>query len=272
MAFDLGGFGSLLGGISALFGGGNTTKQSWKGAYGSLVGHAEGAIEGYKRTGINPLTLLGVTPSSGLPGQNYFGQAVADAGMLLADAFASREDVGRLERAERLNEKLRKQVTDLVLRPAVPGVYGAGNGGSGNAAPDRQRAVVSGGDEAVGPSRGDFGLVDPQSRNVSERVHSHDQFTDIPVGPDLDEVITGVFIDANNRHKAREAFRARTDMTFGDPLAVPRKTTWVGLVPTPFSSAAPWELLPPEAPEKPRYKTVMRNGKRVRVRKSAWDK
>lgn len=223
---------------------------------GGILGQAQGAREAAELYGFNPLTLLGV--SSPLPSQqdggNYMGAAVADAGMILADALTRQKDVGRLERAERLNEYQRKRIADLTLRPAVPGVYGRGNGaGGGNAAGNHQRSVVPDGDEIAVPSRGDFGNLDPQSRNVSERVHSHEQFTDVPVGPDIDEVVTGVFIDANNRYKARKAFRARTDMTFGDPLRSPGSPfvpNTGGDIPADYWSGL--ELLPPSPVKKKR--------------------
>lgn len=100
--------------------------------------------------GWNPLTLLGASQPMGAQnlggGNNYMGAAVSDAGMILADALTKQKDVGRLERAERMNEHLRKQVTDLTLRPAVPGVYGAANGAGGG------DAAVSDGVVPVGPA------------------------------------------------------------------------------------------------------------------------
>lgn len=210
---------NLLGGILSK----PRAKDNFWGTEAGIHAQIKYTREHAENFGFNPLAWIGQTQSLGAaPSNSYMGAAVADAGMVLADALAKQKDIGRLERAERLNEKLRQQVTDLTLRPAVPGVYGAPSGiGGGDAAPNRQRSAVPGGDEIAVPSRGDFGNVDPQSRNVAERVRSHEQFTDVPVGPDFDEVVTGVFIDANNRHKARKAFRARTDMTFGDPLRSP---------------------------------------------------
>lgn len=103
----------------------------------AIQGQAWGARVASKEYGFNPLTLLGVSqPMAGQQEANYMGAAVSDAGMILADALTRQKDVGRLERAERMNEHLRKQVTDLTLRPAVPGVYGPGNGvGGGDGRP-----------------------------------------------------------------------------------------------------------------------------------------
>lgn len=123
---------------------------------GGILGQAEGAREAAKLYGFNPLTLLGA--SSPLPSQqegaNYMGAAVADAGMILADALTKQKDVGRLERAERLNEYQRKRIADLTLRPAVPGVYGLGNGGYRNAPVSSDRSGAAGSNPGGGRGAG----------------------------------------------------------------------------------------------------------------------
>lgn len=121
------------------------------------------AREAGERFGFNPLTVLGATGGTvaNAGSDNFMGAAVADAGMILADALAKQKDIGRLERAERLNEKLRQQVTDLTLRPAVPGVYGAANGGFRNAAVASPGAGAASSNPGAGRSAGDVDGVLP---------------------------------------------------------------------------------------------------------------
>lgn len=115
--------GQLLGGI---FGSKNTTKESWKGSYGALVGHAQGAIEGARRTGFNPLTLLGASPASGIPGDNSaFGQSVANASLLLADELSTNKaTVDKLNAYQTQNLRLQRRLDTVSVRTPVPGVYG----------------------------------------------------------------------------------------------------------------------------------------------------
>ena len=104
-------------------------------------------------------------PSDG--GSNVFGNAVADAGMILADAMSKQQDVGRLARAERLNAKLQKQVTDLTLRPVVPGVYGEQNGGSYTSQGGARNAGSAGLDPRSSGNSGDVGQSLPRVNPIA---------------------------------------------------------------------------------------------------------
>lgn len=98
--------------------------------------HINGLMAAANQHGINPLALLNVPPVGPSQGNVFMSQAIADAGAILGDAMLKRQDAQKLQRAEQQNAYLQKKVTDLTLRPKVPGVYqqfpGVGNGqGSG---------------------------------------------------------------------------------------------------------------------------------------------
>ena len=168
--------------IGGLFGSKDTTKESWKGSYGSLVGHAQGAIEGYRRTGINPLTLLGATPSSGQPwGVDPMGQAFADAAMFAADSFLKKGNQQALlvNEYQRQNKELQDRLTHVTLQPKVPGVYGGGDGAAAGVADPVLPVEPSGGGRVAGPagrplSDVDRGFLADERRPVdNEDVKSH---------------------------------------------------------------------------------------------------
>ncbi|VDC31842.1 hypothetical protein [Pseudogemmobacter humi] len=111
---------SLLGGI---FGKSKKTDPMIDTAR-ALRGSALGAREASEEFGFNPLTLLGV--SSPLQGQvmsNPMGQAIADAGMILADRLAKRQDAQKLQQAQERIVKLQERLDHQTLRPVVGGVY-----------------------------------------------------------------------------------------------------------------------------------------------------
>lgn len=89
-----------------------------------ILGQAQGAREAAEKYGFNPLTLLGVSsPLGPSEGSNYMGNAISEAGLLLADAVSQRQGAGTLSKVQAENQRLRDQVKDLTLRPPVPGVF-----------------------------------------------------------------------------------------------------------------------------------------------------
>jgi len=153
---------SLLGGI---FGSKNTTKESWKGSYGSIIGHAQGLIEAERRTGINPLTLLGASPGSGIAGNNAMGQAFSDAAMFAADAFLKdgNQQALLVNQYQEQNRQLQERLTHVTLQPKVPGVYGGGDGPG----PESVGAVPGGG---VGPAGSPRDLADQLGSDYGREV------------------------------------------------------------------------------------------------------
>lgn len=120
--------GAILGAGASILGGvlSKPKRQSAaKNSRDSILGQAEGARLAAEKYGFNPLTLLGVSSAVG-PSEsaNYLGSAIADAGLILADGYAKREDkLGKLSQLQQENIKLRKKVQDATLRPVVGGIY-----------------------------------------------------------------------------------------------------------------------------------------------------
>lgn len=112
---------SLLGGIF----GRKKEKSAAQNSRDAIMGQAQGAREASEKYGFNPLTLLGASSAVG-PSQsaNYMGSAIADAGLLLADGLAKRQDrLGREAALSKQNEELKLQVRELTLRPKFGGIY-----------------------------------------------------------------------------------------------------------------------------------------------------
>lgn len=119
---------ALISAGSSLFGGlfgkkkGPSTYQQTQEAMGAQAKYAREYGEQY---GFDPLTLLGVSSpvAGGQIMDNPMGQAIADAGMILADAWSKRTDAQKLQRSkERINE-LQTKLDHQTLRPKVGGVY-----------------------------------------------------------------------------------------------------------------------------------------------------
>ncbi|WP_201151509.1 hypothetical protein [Rhodovulum sulfidophilum] len=113
--------GSLISGGASLLGGLFGSKKKAKYVvpdYGKIRARAEAA-------GFNPLTALTSAPGAvASAGQNYMGQAIADAGLLLADGLAKKaEKTGELQKAREQNAQLKERVQQLTIRPRVGGIY-----------------------------------------------------------------------------------------------------------------------------------------------------
>lgn len=89
--------------------------------------HVGGIMRAASQYGFNPLTLLGaVAPMGGTPADNSaFGQAVANAGMIAADAIAAKPDnAAKLNAYQTQNQRLQRKLNALSVRSPVPGTYG----------------------------------------------------------------------------------------------------------------------------------------------------
>jgi len=183
------------------------------------------------------------------------GSAIADAGMMLGDSLAKNPAAQALNQSQRQNAFLQRKVENLTLRAPVAGVYGARSRGGSDA------LSVSAGVSGVGPEtvsgvsdRHPDGLTytaDVRPVAVEQPYISDGQVTMVPVGPDLDEVISGWAISTWNKAKASSARRAKIDasMSFGMPLAAPR----VGLPGltgfAPYYIKSAYDLMPARARE-----------------------
>lgn len=122
---------SLLGGLM----GGDDRKKNARAMTDQIKANARSAEvmpthirKGAETAGFNPLTVLtqGQSPGVQYPGitsQNYMGAAVADAGMIIADAVAKSGQNAQVSALEAQNAKLAEQVQSLTLRPKVGGIY-----------------------------------------------------------------------------------------------------------------------------------------------------
>lgn len=217
---------ALISGASSLLGGlFGRSKQKWVTPnYADIRAKAEAA-------GFNPLTALSMAPGQAMQSQSFMGSAIADAGMALADGMSKKAEYARLEKLSAENKKLAEKVQTLTIRPKVGGVYA-------QRAATPSLAASLGGQNAEARSRGgaparllqdgSFGVdptdaVKPQATHTYETYGNDGAVTNVPIGPDLDEIISGAVIAAHNKAKAKNAFRDRNagTMTFGTPLAVP---------------------------------------------------
>lgn len=262
MGFSLGPLaGPLISAGTSLLGGAINAKNERKGIAAQNAYNDPAQIRARaEAAGFNPLSFIGpgvgnqTTAASGA----YMGSAIADAGMAMADGIANRTKVKQAEQLGALeieNAKLQNKLMQLTLRPKVGGVYAqrqstptiaaaVGGGVDVGADPETYLGYV---DHKVSSSAvGDSGGIDLKPKAVIVPHVSDGQSTAVPVGQDLDEIISGAIIAANNRSKARIEFRQRhaDDMTFGDTLKVP--FGWVDRAP---------ELLPPL----PRFKLSERS-------------
>jgi hypothetical protein len=160
----IGAAGSLLGGLFA-------PKPKWVTPnYQDIRNKAEAA-------GFNPLTALTSAPGQAMQGANYMGSAIADAGLMLADAFSQSKRGQNLSKVQAENDKLKERVESLTLRPKVGGVYAARQ-----AVPTvRQALGVKGASSASTGS--------PVSANAFDRM-ANSPFAGTVVGPD-DDNLTG---------------------------------------------------------------------------------
>lgn len=109
--------------------------------------------EGAELAGFNPLAVLGTAsgmPNPSVSAGSYMGTALADTAMLIAADAAKKQNAGTLNRVNALeaeNRDLLGRLTQMTLRPKVPGIYGGGDGARGPGGP-----VVAGGEFSRGPA------------------------------------------------------------------------------------------------------------------------
>ncbi|ARC90671.1 hypothetical protein [Rhodovulum sp. MB263] len=150
--------GSLISGGASLLGGLFGSKKKAKYVvpdYGKIRARAEAA-------GFNPLTALTSAPGAvASAGQNYMGQAIADAGLLLADGLAKKaEKTGELQKAREQNAQLKERVQQLTIRPRVGGIYAS------NVNTPSIRAAVGGEHGVPGKSRQSVSLDSPFAGDI----------------------------------------------------------------------------------------------------------
>lgn len=133
---------------------------------------------GAEAAGFNPLTALTQGPAGQVvQPENYMGNAIASAGLMLADNMTKAARAARLQKLTGENEKLQDKVQRLTLQPKVGGVYAR------RESVPTLRAALG----AKGSSSASTGS--PVSANAFDRM-ANSPFAGAVVGPD-DDNLTG---------------------------------------------------------------------------------
>lgn len=117
--------GALISGGSSLLGGLLGKKSKPYKLDGQIWDAARGARLAADDYGFNPLTLLSIAGASGggsYGGENFMGQAIADAGLAMSNAFTESKQA-EIDRLEAENQNLQRQNVGLAVRPKFGGIY-----------------------------------------------------------------------------------------------------------------------------------------------------
>lgn len=213
----------LLGG---LFG----RKQKQMSPAQSIMSTAQGVTDAAAATGLNRLTLLNASNATAGVGMTMGGPPPLASLSVLGDIIDenfSNDAKDRKEHNRLQNELLTLEVDRARSLNAVAPVQSVAGGGALNGGRGNMRVS--------GPSNGFLAETDRNPASAQEvdntvSYQSHGQETVVPIGPDADEIFTGVFIEANNKRKARLAREARSPgMTTGAALSVPEGATSNGV-------------------------------------------
>lgn len=178
----------------------NRKAQQAMHAQDSYNNSPQGIRANAEEAGFNPLTVLTSGRSFGAGYAPVFGNEYAALGQGIQDFVdglsAEKAQVSKLEQE---NARLQKLVQRNTLTPPVPGVYGARNAEQSDVIPTEKRRTeetfVTGGGNEI----------------------------DVPLGPDVDELVLGQVIDryADYRHvKERTRFNKRGLGDWKNPMAV----------------------------------------------------
>lgn len=132
-----------------------------------------------EEAGFNPLLFIGpgVGQQTAVGGSNFMGSAIADAGMMLADKLAKRQDLRKVDAYKAQNQALQKQVNQMTLRPKVGGLYAqreamptrsAALGGPNGAAASPARSVAAGRSSAGNPNLSRYNWLDTAITSQSD--------------------------------------------------------------------------------------------------------
>jgi len=219
----------------------------------SIMSTAHGARAAAEKYGFNALTLLQASNATAGAGMDMGTPPLASLSVLgdiVEDQFGD-DAKTRREHNELQNQLLRLEVDRArSLSVVAPPTAVGGASLTGGRTVGVTASPVAGAPFLDEDDRGSA-WVDERDNTVS--FQSHGQETVVPVGPDLDEVLTGVFIDNANRNKAARQRMSMGPMDRGVPLAIPQDPVFAGL------SGPAWvpnvgRLLPPKSEPKPKSK------------------
>lgn len=170
----------------------------------NIVSQAKGARLAAEKYGFNALTMLqygqpgGAMGGGGAPplASQAVLEGIADMTDVLTGEAAARREHNRLA-----NDLLRVQLDEARARAQAGPPPGVAAVGSGPAALGRRAEPV--GNVFLDENMRGEARVDERDNTVS--FQSHGQQSVVPVGPDVDEIFTGLLIEANNKAKARRA-------------------------------------------------------------------
>lgn len=225
----LGGVLKVLGGIAGLFG-----KKKAPSPWDNIMSQVGGARDAERTYGVNFLTAL----QHGQPGGSMAtGEAPPLASLgILADIF--NEEFGQDAKDRREHNQLGNDLLKLEIEQARGSMYMPPPPSAVAGLSDRTSAL-GGNAPATYLTEADRNPAVADERDNTVSYQSHGQQSVVPVGPDLDEVITGALIEANNRSKARREMEKRQDV--GTPLALPSAFPWssapITAVMPPFQSS-----------------------------------
>jgi len=225
---------AIIAGGLKLLGGLFGRKQKQMTPAQSIMSTATGVTDAAAATGLNRLTLLSASNATAGAGMSMGGPpplaSLSVLGDIIDENFSddakARKEYNRLQ-----NELLTLEVGRARTLATVPVAASLAGGGALTGGRVQTRTV--------GPATGYLGeddrnpaLADERDNTVSYQ--SHGQETVLPVGPDMDELLTGIFIEANNKNKAAKKRMSTGPMDTGTPLAIP-----------PGVVNRTWELMPP---------------------------
>jgi len=237
----------IAGGLKLL--GGLFGKKKTMSPQQSIMSTAAGARQAAKAYGFNALTLLAGSNATAGAGMDMGAPPLASLAVLgdiiednYGDEAKTRKEHNRLQNELLTLEVDRARSLNAVAPEASVAGGGALTGG-------RVQTRISGPATAfLKESDRNPALADERDNTVSYQ--SHGQEMKVPVGPDIDEVLTGAYIENVNKNKAEKARMSMGPMTVGTPVDIPQKpvgglggTVWVDdpalLLPPPVEVVKP---------------------------------
>lgn len=213
---------AIIAGGLKLLGGLFGSKKKSMSPQQSIMSTAAGARQAAKAYGFNALTLLKGSNATAGAGMDMGAPPLASLSILgdvVDDVWGEGKERREFNRLQ--NDLLSLQVQEArtlasVVPPSAISGTPALNGG--------RAAMVT-----QSPLGGDFLTEDmrdpakPDERDNTVSYQSHGEETVVPVGPDVEELLTGLFIEAINRRKARVKRDAAEQLARGWSFGFPNQ-------------------------------------------------